>query len=444
MSLSRPTPNLRAPAVAPVATDEQPILMRSSRTAPAELRQHSALPRRIGMIGNHLPRQCGIATFTTDLCDAIEGEFPSARILAVPVTDAESSYKYPARVQFELEEADVQSYERAKNLLQHRHADVVCLQHEYGIFGGPAGSHILQLLRGLDVPLVTTLHTVLREPNSDQRFVMEEIANLSSRLIVMSEHSSRLLQDVFKVPVEKIDLIQHGVPNLPFLDSTPFKKDLGVEGKTILLSFGLLSPNKGIENIIKALPEILLRDPDVVLLIVGATHPHLMRREGDRYRRELETLAEQLGVAASVRFHHQFVSPADMAHFIKAADIYITPYKHVAQVTSGTLAYAIGAGKAIISTPYWHAAELLADGRGVLVPFEDPKALGERTIELLENPALRLSLRKRAYSFGRRMIWEQVAREYMRSFQKACDGRAASTCRGLTLVPRAAALGTPA
>lgn len=444
MLISRTTPNLRGPSVSPAVSEEQPVLPRSKRAIPLDLRQHSPLPRRIGMIGNHLPRQCGIATFTTDLCDAIEGEFPSARILAVPVTDSDSSYQYPARVQFELAEADIRSYEQAKNLLEHRHADVVCLQHEYGIFGGPAGSHILHLLRGLDVPLVTTLHTVLREPNADQRFVMEEIANLSSRLVVMSEHSSRLLREVFHVPAEKIDLIQHGVPNLPFLDSAPFKKDLGVEGKTVLLSFGLLSPNKGIENIIRALPAILSRDPAVVLLIVGATHPHLMRREGDRYRRELEELAQRLGVAASVRFHHQFVSPADMAHFIKAADLYITPYKHEAQVTSGTLAYAIGAGKAIISTPYWHAAELLADGRGALVPFENPGALGEKVVELLENPALRLSLRKRAYVFGRRMIWEQVAREYMRSFQKACDQRNGPVCRGLALVPRAAALGTPA
>jgi glycosyltransferase involved in cell wall biosynthesis len=321
---------------------------------------------------------------------------------------------------------------------------VVCLQHEYGIFGGSAGSHILHLLRGLEVPLVTTLHTVLREPNGDQRFVMEEIASLSSRLVVMSQHSSRLLQDVFHVPAEKIDLIPHGVPNLPFSDSAPYKKDLGVEGKTVLLSFGLLSPNKGIENIIKALPPILARDNNVVLLIVGATHPHLMRKEGDRYRRELALLAKELGVEASVRFHHQFVSPADMAHFIEAADVYITPYRQEAQVTSGTLAYALGAGKAIISTPYWHAAELLAEGRGALVPFENPGALGDKVIELLENGALRQAMRKRAYTFGRKMVWEQVARQYRESFRKARAQRGAMSSRRLFLSPRPASLGTPA
>jgi len=440
MSLSRTTPYLRVPAV----SDEQPYLVRSNRAVPVLSRPFPSLPRQIGMIGNHLPRQCGIATFTTDLCDALEAEFASARILAVPVTDAEFSYEYPARVQFELAEGDVSSYERTKEMLKRRQVEVVCLQHEYGIFGGPAGSYILQLLRGLEIPLVTTLHTVLREPNADQRFVMEEIARLSSRLVVMSQHSSRLLRNVFHVPADKIDLIQHGVPNLPFQDSAPYKKDLGVEGKTVLLSFGLLSPNKGVENIIKALPAILAREKDVVLLIVGATHPHLMRKEGDRYRRELESLASELGVGASVKFHHQFVSPADMAHFIAAADIYITPYRHEAQVSSGTLAYALGAGKAIISTPYWHAAELLADGRGALVPFENPVALGEKTIELLENRSLRQAMRKRAYAFGRKMVWEKVARQYMESFQRARAGRDASSRRALPLAAHAISLGTPA
>ncbi len=415
MSLSRSIPTQRVPAV----SVEPPFLVRPRRATPMGARQPSPLPQRIAVIGNHLPRQCGIATFTTDLCDALEAEFTSMRILAVPVTDAEFSYDYPERVQFELSEGDLGSYEQAKDFLNLHRPDVICLQHEYGIFGGPAGSHILRLLRDLEVPLVTTLHTVLREPDANQRFVMEEIASLSSRLVVMSQHSSRLLQDIFKVPAEKIDLIQHGVPNLPFLDSTPYKKDLGVEGKTVLLSFGLLSPNKGIENIIAALPAILSQDGNVVLLIVGATHPHLMRREGDRYRRDLESLAQRLGVGAHVRFHHQFVSPLDMAHFIGAADIYITPYRQEAQVSSGTLAYALGAGKAIISTPYWHAKELLADGRGALVPFDHPAALASKAIELLENSAQRYAMRKRAYAFGRNMVWGNVVHQYMESFQNA-------------------------
>ena len=438
MPLSRSIANLRVHA----ASAEQPFLVWPRRAMPIGAREPSSLPQRVAVIGNHLPRQCGIATFTTDLCDALEAEFTSIRILAVPVTDAEFSYNYPERVQFELEEEDLASYEQAKNFLNLRRPDVICLQHEYGIFGGPAGSHILRLLRDLEIPLVTTLHTVLREPDANQRSVMEEIASHSSRLVVMSRHSSRLLQDIFNVPAEKIDIIQHGVPNLAFQDSAVYKKGLGVEGKTVLLSFGLLSPNKGIANIIEALPAILSREEEVVLLIVGATHPHLMRREGDRYRRELESLAQRLGVGANVKFHHQFVSPADMAHFIGSADIYITPYRDEAQASSGTLAYALGAGKAIISTPYWHAAELLADGRGALVPFDNPGALASKAIELLENGPLRYGMRKRAYAFGRNMVWGNVAHQYMESFQKACaHGNAVSGTR-LSIASGAAAVGS--
>ena len=390
-----------------------------------------ALPQKIGVIGNHLPRQCGIATFTTDLCDALESEFGSTRLLAVPVTDADFTYQYPSRVQFELTEKDLHSYDSARNFLNARRVDVVCLQHEFGIFGGDAGGHILQLLRQLNMPVVTTLHTVLAEPNDDQRRVMDEITRLSSRLVVMSRHSARLLQSVFGTPAEKIDLIQHGVPDLPFLDSGMYKAGIGAEGKSVLLSFGLLSPNKGIENIIGALPEIAARVPNVDLLIVGATHPHLMRREGDRYKKQLEALAQQLGVESHVKFHHQFVTPSDMAHFVGAADLYITPYRHQAQVSSGTLAYAMGAGKAVISTPYWHAAELLADGRGALVPFEDPKALASKTIELLENPMLRHAMRKRAYAFSRCMVWKSVAHQYMESFQRARVQESSRPARGI-------------
>jgi len=377
------------------------------------------LPRRIGVIGNHLPRQCGIATFTTDLCDALEAEYGFARILAVPVTDANSSYDYPSRVQFELAEADASSFDRAKDFLNQRCADVVCLQHEFGIFGGVAGDNILPLLRDLRMPVVTTLHTVLREPDADQRRVMQEIADRSARLVVMSRHSCRLLQDVFAVPAHKIDMIHHGVPDLPFADPKSYKSGLGMEDKSVILSFGLLSPNKGVENIIAALPKILLQHRDVELWVVGATHPHLMRREGDKYRQQLQELARNLGVAAHVKFHHQFVSPEDMASFIGAADLYITPYRHEAQVSSGTLAYALGAGKAIISTPYWHAAELLADGRGALVPFQSPDAIATTAIELLGNDTLLQAMRKRAYSYGRAMVWKNVARQYMRSFQWA-------------------------
>ena len=300
---------------------------------------------------------------------------------------------------------------------------MVCLQHEYGIFGGPAGSHILHLLRGLKMPVVTTLHTVLREPNPDQRMVMEEIAELSDRLIVMSELSSQFLQEIFKVPGSKIDMVPHGVPDLPFLDPNFYKDRFGVEGKAVLVTFGLLSPNKGIENVIQALPQILSKHKNVAYIVAGATHPHILRREGDRYREYLQALAKEMGVESQVIFHNRFVSPEEMVQFIGAADIYITPYRHEEQVVSGTLAYALGAGKAIISTPYWHAIELLDDRRGALVPFQDPDAIAHKTIELLDTPAIRHAMRKRAYLFAREMVWKRVAQGYMASFARVRSDR---------------------
>ena len=380
------------------------------------LQSKPPLPSRIAVIGNYLPRQCGIATFTTDLCAAISAEYGSARLLALPVNDTEQGYDYPDRVRWALDQDDAKSYETAAEFLNFNNIDMVCLQHEYGIFGGPAGSHILHLLRGLKMPVVTTLHTVLREPDPDQLRVMQEIADLSDRLIVMSQLSSQFLQEIFKVPGNKIDMVPHGVPDLPFLDPNFYKDRFDVEGKAVLLTFGLLSPNKGIENVIQALPQILAKHSNVAYIVAGATHPHILRREGDKYRAGLQALAKEMGVESRVIFHDRFVSPEEMAAFIGAADIYITPYRYEEQVVSGTLAYALGAGKAVISTPYWHAIELLDDRRGALVPFQNPGAIANKTIELLDTPAIRHAMRKRAYLFARDMVWKKVAQGYMESF----------------------------
>jgi glycosyltransferase involved in cell wall biosynthesis len=387
------------------------------------LQPKPSLPTRIAVIGNYLPRHCGIATFTTDLCSAISAEYGTARLLALPVNDTEEGYDYPARVRWSLAQDDVTSYQEAAEFLNFNNIDMVCLQHEYGIFGGSAGSHILHLLRGLKMPVVTTLHTVLREPDPNQLLVMEEIAELSDRLIVMSQLSSQFLQEIFKVPGSKVDMVPHGVPDLPFLDPNFYKDRFGVEGKAVLLTFGLLSPNKGIENVIQALPQILSKHKNVVYLVAGATHPHILRREGDKYRASLQALAKELGVGSQVMFHNRFVSPEEMVEFIGAADIYITPYRHEAQVVSGTLAYALGAGKAIISTPYWHAIELLDDHRGALVPFQNPDAIAQKTIELLATPAIRHAMRKRAYLFAREMVWKRVAQGYMESFARVRSDR---------------------
>jgi glycosyltransferase involved in cell wall biosynthesis len=378
---------------------------------------------RIAVIGNHLPRQCGIATFTTDLCDAIAVEYGAAGLSVVAINDPLFSHVYTARVRFEIAESDISNYRAAADFLNSNNLDSVCLQHEYGIFGGKSGSHILKLLRRLKMPVVTTLHTVLRQPDLNQRTVMQQIVACSDRLVVMNEYSSRVLQDVFGVPGEKIDLIPHGIPDLPFVESDAYKDSLSIGGKSVLLTFGLLSTNKGLESVLRALPRILSRHKNVVYVIAGATHPHVKAREGDRYRYQLQALAKELGVEKQVIFHNRFFSPQEMASLVGSADIYITPYRHEAQAVSGTLAYALGAGKAIISTPYWHAAELLDDGRGVLVPFEDPSAIAASAIELLDNGAARLAMRHRAYAHGRQMVWNRVAQSYMNSFIRAHAGK---------------------
>jgi glycosyltransferase involved in cell wall biosynthesis len=325
-------------------------------------------------------------------------------------------------VRFELSEGDLSSYKAAADFLNSSNVDLVCLQHEYGIYGGKAGSHVLRLLQHLEMPVVTTLHTVLREPDVDQLIVLQEIAARSDRLIVMSEHSSQFLQDVFRVPSEKIELIPHGIPDLPFAEPASYKDSFST-GKTVLLTFGLLSPNKGFESVIRALPRILSQHSNVVYIIAGATHPHVRRLEGDRYRLQLQALAKELGVEENVVFHNRFVSPQEMATLIGSADIYVTPYRYEAQAVSGTLAYALGAGKAIISTPYWHAAELLDDGRGALVPFGDPDTIADAAIELLDNDAAREAMRERAYVYARHMVWNRVAHSYMRAFVRACANR---------------------
>jgi len=409
--------------------DMQPLLVAEGTPTFSSGQARPVLPTRVAIVGNYLPRQCGIATFTTDLCEALSAEYEATQLFAVPVNDTEAGYNYPARVRFELSEGEVSSYQQAAAFLNDSSIDVVCLQHEYGIFGGRAGGHILQLLRDLHMPVVTTLHTVLRDPSPDQRMVMEEIAALSDRLIVMSQHSAQILHEVSGVPDDKIDLIPHGVPDLPFGEPHFFKERFGTKGKVVLLTFGLLSANKGIENVIQALPRILSRHSDVIYVVAGATHPHVKRRDGEQYREYLQNLARDLGVQDNVIFHDRFVDAQELVALIGTADIYITPYKHQAQVVSGTLAYALSVGKAIISTPYLHAIELLDQERGMLVPFDDPGAIAARTIELLDDDAARQAMRKRAYLFARDMIWSHAARRYMKSFERARSPRVAFSTR---------------
>jgi glycosyltransferase involved in cell wall biosynthesis len=373
---------------------------------------------KIAMLGNHLPRRCGIATFTTDLSGAIARELSNADCFVVAMNDAGKRYAYPPRVRFEVAEGDIASYRIAADFLNANKIDIVSVQHEYGIFGGKAGSHVLALLRKLRMPIVTTLHTILGEPDPLQRRGMDQITRLSKRLVVMSAHGAALLRRVHGVPEQKIDVIPHGIPSLPLAGCS--KNKLGLEGKAVILTFGLLSPDKGIEHVINALPAILARYPDTVYVVLGATHPHIKERQGEAYRESLERRAQTLGVESSVIFHNRFVSRSKLVKFLSAADIYVTPYLKPEQSTSGTLAYAVGSGKAVISTPYLYARELLADGRGILVPWRDSLTIASAVVDLLSDEAKRSALCARAAAHGRSMVWPAVARRYLQSFDLAC------------------------
>jgi glycosyltransferase involved in cell wall biosynthesis len=390
----------------------------AARQAQPPMSSGSAI-RKIAFLGDYLPRKCGIATFTTDLRCSVAREFPDIQCLVVPVNDLAEGYDYPAEVRFEIAEQDLPSYLRAADFLNITDVDAICVEHEFGIFGGPAGSHVLALLRELRMPIITTLHTVLCEPNEEQRRVMRDLIRLSTRLVVMSERGREFLRDVYQAPDAKVDLIPHGIPDMPFADPNYFKDEFGVAGKQVLLTFGLLSPNKGIEYALQALPDIIREFPNIVYIVLGQTHPNLLRHEGEDYRLSLERLAKDLGVQKHVVFFNRFVELEELMRFIGAADIYLTPYLTEAQITSGTLAYAFGAGNAVVSTPYWHAAELLTAERGKLVPFRDAKAIATAVVELLQNEPMRHTMRKNAYKLGRDMVWSRVAQLYARSFEQA-------------------------
>ena len=379
--------------------------------------------KRVAFIGNYLPRRCGIATFTTDLVEAMAQVWTRTDFLAVAMTDSEAGYAYPSRVRHELPQNDLAAYVRAADLLTASGVDVVCLQHEFGIFGGRAGSHVLALLDRLRMPVVATLHTVLRDPEPAQRRVMDALARRSSRLVVMSGRARRYVEAVYQVRGDKIDIIPHGVPDTPLLDPSFSKDRLGVAGKDVLLTFGLLSPDKGMEHVIRALPDIVPRHPNIVYVVLGDIHPGIRERQGDAYLVSLQRLACELGVEKHVLFDNRFVELHELIEYLGAADIYITPYLNRDRIVSGTLAYAVGMGKAVVSTPYWYAEELLAERRGRLVPFGDAHAIAAEVIDLLDNEAERQAMCKRAYMLGRRMTWPRVARKYMATFGRALARR---------------------
>jgi glycosyltransferase involved in cell wall biosynthesis len=374
---------------------------------------------KIALVGNHVPRQCGIATFTTDLLAALAKEDPKKECWAVVINDVPEGYAYPSQVRFEINQKALPAYRLAADFLNMNRVEVVCLQHEFGIFGGEDGAHVLDLLTNLRMPLVTTLHTVLQEPSSGQKTVLRRIAQVSDRLVVMSRHAKKLIQEIYQIPTEKVVHIHHGIPDLPFVDPNYYKDQFGAEGRKVILTFGLLSPGKGIETMIEALPYVVRHHPEVAYIVLGATHPHVKKEQGEAYRFSLQRRARELGVEEHLIFHNRFVSLEELCEFLGAADIYVTPYLNRQQIVSGTLAYALGAGKATISTPYWYAEEMLAEGRGRIVPFQDLDALAEQINQLFSNEIERHAMRKRAYTFCRQMVWKKVACRYHEVFAEA-------------------------
>lgn len=380
--------------------------------------QKLSYPRKIALIGNYLPRQCGIATFTTDLRASLAEENPTGDCWVLAMNDIPEGYRYPGQVRFEINQRLLSDYRLASDFLNVNRVEVACLQHEFGIFGGENGAHVLELIGNLRMPLVTTLHTVLNSPSAGQLFIIKRIAQLSDRLVVMSRSAMQILHETYGVPEEKIVHIHHGIPDVPFWDPNYFKDQYGVEGRKVLMTFGLLSPGKGIETMIEALPAIVEHHPEAVYIVLGATHPHVIREQGESYRLYLQRKARELGVGDHLIFHNRFVDLPELCEYLGATDIYVSPYPNRDQIVSGTLAYALGCGKAVVSTPYSYAEEILTEGRGRLVPFKDSKALAQHVIELLNNELERHAMRKRAYAYGRNMIWKEVARQYLGLFNE--------------------------
>src|ERR1700704_3626948 len=378
--------------------------------------------RRIAVIGNSLPRRCGIATFTTDLERAISNSRPDLEVSIVAMNDHGQAYDYPVSVVLQIKDDSIEEHVRAAAFLNAGRFDVVCLQHEFGIFGGEAGAHILELLTRLSMPVITTLHTVLAKPTAAQRAVMVRIVEVSSKIVVMANKGRELLRSIYRVPDDKIEIIAHGIPDFPFVEPDAAKAKLGFSDRSVILTFGLLSPSKGIEVMIDAMPSILKQRADAVYVVLGATHPNLVRDQGEAYRGSLMTRVRELGVDRHVVFLNQFVDQATLLEFISMCDVYVTPYLNEAQMTSGTLAYSFGLGKPVVSTPYWHAHELLADGRGVLVPFGDAAAIAGKIAEVLTDDSRRQAMRERAYAASRSMTWERTAERYMAAFASARQG----------------------
>ena len=376
----------------------------------------------IAFLGNYLPRRCGIATFTHDLCEAVALQCENMHdVFTIAMNDQTQQFDYPDRVRFEIRQNSQKDYRLAADYLNMNQVSLVCIQHEYGIYGGTCGSHLLSLMRRLRRPVVSTFHTVLKDPTEQQKLILKEVSRISDRIVVMADLAKEFLTDIYKVPAEKIAMIPHGIPDVPFVDPHYFKDQFGIEGRRAMLTFGLLGPGKGLEHVIEAMPAVVAKHPDLVYIILGATHPHVKADSGEEYRNSLIRRVHKLGLEDNVIFVNRFVELSELCEYLGAAELYVTPYLNEAQITSGTLAYAMGTGKAVISTPYWHAQEMLADDRGSLVPFSDPHAMSAAILKYLDDPNLLTSTRKNSYTYCRQMTWNRVAQDYLDLYQEATE-----------------------
>ncbi len=374
---------------------------------------------KVLFIGTYVPKECGIATFTSDLLNSVYGEYHDVHCKVIALNNPSETYNYPEEVVFQIERNKIEDYYRAADYINQSDVDIVCLQHEFGLFGGDAGDYIFALLSGISKPVITTMHTVIREPESEYRASTEKLIKYSEKVVVMSQTAVDMLKDVYKAPEDKIEIIFHGLPDYPFNNCDKYKKMLNLKGSPLVLTFGLLSQNKGIESLLDALPDVVNKYPDLVYLILGATHPMVKKIYGEAYRQHLKNKVSELGLENNVIFHDKFVEKEELCNYILASDIYASPYLSREQIVSGALTYAIGMGKAIVSTPYWYAQEMLSDKRGLLVDFGDTDGFRRSLLYLIENPEECNIMRKKAYDFGRKMTWENVGREYNAVFSKA-------------------------
>lgn len=379
-------------------------------------------PLKIAIIGNYVPRQCGIATFTRDLIESMTINKNLSDIKAeayvIAMNDQQNSYSYPDIVKSVIREDSQRDYLNAVKYINFSNADICLIQHEFGIFGGERGKFILSLIQRLEKPLVVTFHTVLKNPSLIEKHVVQEISRKAEKVVVMSQRAITFLKDIYCIPGEKIQLILHGVPDLNVKQISKFKQKLHLKNKRSLFTFGLLSRNKGIETVIKALPEVVKKYPDTFYIVLGKTHPKVIQESGEEYRSFLKRMVEKLNLRNNVYFDNRYITNEELFSYLSTVDIYITPYLNEAQITSGTLSYAIGAGAAVISTPYWHAKEILADGRGKMFDFAGSKALGKIILDLFDNPGKLKHMRENAYKYGRNTVWPEIGAEYLSMISK--------------------------